>query len=193
MDIEKLKRIAELSKQIEQLPKGYISEKVIKGRVYYYRQWSEGGKTKSVYVNESDLPSLLEGMEKRKKLKEELNDLKWRGAKLTPSQDEYGFVLMHLDEPVVSIDFDESGDIATVGKVYDSALLPLSTLTSYGRVDSSKLAYWWRNRSIPSTRSEIEAALEKAGVSSSLANSLGGTKSRNLAGEVIWNSPFGVW
>ena len=42
-DKELLEKNAELSAEIATLPKGYISQKNIKGKVYYYHQWSEGG------------------------------------------------------------------------------------------------------------------------------------------------------
>lgn len=38
---ELLESIAELTKEIGKLPKGYISKKTIAGKVYYYHQWSD--------------------------------------------------------------------------------------------------------------------------------------------------------
>ena len=36
--------ISELEKQIAKLPVGYIIEKVINDKKYYYQQWKENGK-----------------------------------------------------------------------------------------------------------------------------------------------------
>lgn len=39
--------IRQMEERIALLPVGYISPKTIKGKVYHYRQWREGGKIKS--------------------------------------------------------------------------------------------------------------------------------------------------
>ena len=38
---EHLNLITELTAQISELPKGYLSKKTISGKTYYYHQWSE--------------------------------------------------------------------------------------------------------------------------------------------------------
>ncbi len=40
--------IEDLEIQISMLPIGYISKKNINGNVYYYQQWTENGKVKSI-------------------------------------------------------------------------------------------------------------------------------------------------
>ena len=45
---ELLAKISELTKEIEKLPRGYISQKAINGKVYYYHQWSETAEEKQV-------------------------------------------------------------------------------------------------------------------------------------------------
>ena len=47
---EYLDRIAELTGQIAGLPKGYISQKTVNGKVYFYHQWSENGATRAEIV-----------------------------------------------------------------------------------------------------------------------------------------------
>ena len=55
---ELLAKISELTKEIEKLPRGYISQKAINGKVYYYHQWSENGQKKSRYLKDDELAAL---------------------------------------------------------------------------------------------------------------------------------------
>ncbi len=48
-------RIKELKRQIKKLPTGYISKKTIRGKIYFYYQWTENGKKK---VNISEMMRL---------------------------------------------------------------------------------------------------------------------------------------
>ncbi|MGM9873868.1 MAG: hypothetical protein ACI31G_02980 [Bacilli bacterium] len=56
--VDLLRTQANLCSIIESLPKGYISVKKISGHTYYYRQWREGKKILSSYVEEAFLPSV---------------------------------------------------------------------------------------------------------------------------------------
>lgn len=170
MDEQTLKRITELTKQIEGLPKGYISKKIINGKTYFYHQWSENGKLKSIYINESDFVELVSKIEKRRRLKDELNDLKRHCLSLEKPSHELDYLLMHLDIPVAELSFEkQSGVINKVGEVKNSSHLPVGTITSYGRVDPNKLKQWWANRSIPSSRSGIKDVLDTLGIASTTA------------------------
>lgn len=40
-------------KILNDLPKGYVQTKTISGRQYFFRQWREGQKIKSVYINKN--------------------------------------------------------------------------------------------------------------------------------------------
>ena len=60
--------ISELEKQIAKLPVGYIIEKVINDKKYYYQQWKENGKSKSRYISEEEANILKPQIEERKKL-----------------------------------------------------------------------------------------------------------------------------
>ena len=73
---KQIERIAELTAMIAELPKGYISEKNINGKVYFYHQWSENSCKKSKYVRDDEIKELSEKLEKRRHLQEELRILK---------------------------------------------------------------------------------------------------------------------
>lgn len=68
--------ISELEEQIAKLPVGYIIEKVINDKNYYYQQWKENGKSKSRYISEEEANTLKPQIEERKKLQKELKALK---------------------------------------------------------------------------------------------------------------------
>lgn len=68
--------INELEKQISNLPIGYVIEKIINGKKYYYHQWKEIGKTKNRCIPEREANLLKPQIEERKKLQKELKALK---------------------------------------------------------------------------------------------------------------------
>lgn len=61
-----------LQQEMNQLPRGYISRKVIKGKVYFYHQWSENGKKKSKYLNPQEAAALTSQLERRRALEREI-------------------------------------------------------------------------------------------------------------------------
>ncbi len=69
---------AELEKQIAELPIGYISRKMIHGKLRFYQQWTENGKIKSRYIKDGQLEALEEGIAKRRELQKQLKELKAR-------------------------------------------------------------------------------------------------------------------
>ncbi|MBR6410548.1 MAG: AAA family ATPase, partial [Clostridia bacterium] len=69
-------RIKQLEQEIAALPEGYISRKMISGKVRYYRQWTEGKKIRSEYIREDRLDALQKAMDRKKALREELRELK---------------------------------------------------------------------------------------------------------------------
>ncbi len=71
-------RIAQLEQQIAKLPVGYISRKMIHGKLRFYQQWTENGKIKSKYIKDGQLEALEEGIEKRRELQKQLKELKAR-------------------------------------------------------------------------------------------------------------------
>lgn len=68
-------RIRELQEQIKSLPKGYISQKTIQGKIRYYLQWSEGGKKRSKYIKAGEFEHIKAQIELRKTLQAELKEL----------------------------------------------------------------------------------------------------------------------
>lgn len=61
-DIEKIRE------ELKELPKGYISNKNIGGKIRHYLQWSENGKIKSRYIKESEYEEIRAQIERRKEL-----------------------------------------------------------------------------------------------------------------------------
>ena len=60
--------IEEINRRIEELPKGYISKKNIRGKECLYRQWKEDGKVKSEYIKDCDIDFVIGQIEERKNL-----------------------------------------------------------------------------------------------------------------------------
>ena len=70
------KSIEEIEKTIAALPKGNITYKTIRGIKRMYLQWSVDGKKKSRYVKKEDEASIIDLVEKRKTLEEEIRTIK---------------------------------------------------------------------------------------------------------------------
>lgn len=64
--------VEELERRIRELPRGYLSIKIIKGKERYYHQWYEAGKLQTKYVRADDYPELKEKIDLRRKLENEL-------------------------------------------------------------------------------------------------------------------------
>ncbi len=69
------KELLEVQKEIEQLPRGYISKKNINGKTRYYLQWSESGKKKSKYIDDPLVDELRLKIERRRELQKKEKDL----------------------------------------------------------------------------------------------------------------------
>ena len=61
-------RIEQIKKELEDLPKGYISNKNIGGKVRHYLQWNENGKIKSKYIKDDEYEEIKAKIERRKEL-----------------------------------------------------------------------------------------------------------------------------
>ena len=70
MDIVEKLRI-----ELASLPKGYISNKTIGGKVRHYLQWTENGKIKSRYIKDSEYEEIKAKVARRKELAELLKSL----------------------------------------------------------------------------------------------------------------------
>ena len=70
-----LRTEALIRKELQDLPKGYISRKTIKGKEYFYLQFREDGKIRSRYIKREHLQSFQEKIELRKKDESALKEL----------------------------------------------------------------------------------------------------------------------
>ncbi|MCQ2507893.1 MAG: AAA family ATPase [Dorea sp.] len=61
-------KLEELKKRIDQLPKGNLTAKNIRGKIRMYLQWREDGKQKSRYIKASEEAAIERLIEERKKL-----------------------------------------------------------------------------------------------------------------------------
>ena len=154
-----IERINELNKEITKLPKGYISIKKIGGNIYYYHQWNEDGKKVSKYLNQEELLKLNALIKQRQELEQELKALKF-GYNIS-------FTLMHLNQKVVDLIFDDKGYIRAAATVYDVNHLPVGSLDDKGNLSFSKLSEWWNERSIPLSRSGIQDVFDKLNIANS--------------------------
>ena len=78
--IETLKALVkerdETNTMIDELPRGYIQYKTVSGHSYAFRQWREGDKVKSVYINENFVPLIERKILLRKSYSKLLKDIK---------------------------------------------------------------------------------------------------------------------
>lgn len=90
--MNKTDRISKLKKMIAELPAGSISRKTINGKVYFYHQWQENGKTQGYSVSEEEAAEIKIQIERRRALQKELRALekKSNGVPAAP-QNDYSF------------------------------------------------------------------------------------------------------
>ena len=62
----------EMLKALAELPKGYVSRKVIRGRETFYHQWKEAGKVKSRYLKAAEVEQFREQVRRRHAIQEML-------------------------------------------------------------------------------------------------------------------------
>ena len=88
--MNKTDRISDLKRQIAELPAGSISRKTINGKVYFYHQWQEYGKTKGYPVSEKEATEIKIQIEKRRALQKELRALEKKSnvAPAAPQNDD---------------------------------------------------------------------------------------------------------
>ena len=72
---DRIDKINEIDKELQQLPIGYISKKNINGKERFYHQWTEDGKVKSRYLKGGELEPLQEQIARRKELAAEKKQL----------------------------------------------------------------------------------------------------------------------
>ena len=64
------KRQQALLNELESLPRGYVSRKVIRGRETFYHQWKENGKVKSKYLRHDEVDGFREQIRRRHAIQE---------------------------------------------------------------------------------------------------------------------------
>lgn len=100
-------KISEIVNELNNLPDGYISYKTIKNKKYSYFQYVENGRLKSKYINKNELQSLIEKLDKRKKLEAQLKQIQTSGKNLPHLADNTknltGSIMMR-DDIVASFD-----------------------------------------------------------------------------------------
>lgn len=69
-------KIKELENKLNNLPKGSINKKVIKGKTYYYYRYNENGKRIEKYIDSHSVSELKDKIELRKSITKELKKLK---------------------------------------------------------------------------------------------------------------------
>ena len=157
---EQLRRITELTEQIAGLPKGYLSKKTIGGKVYYYHQWSENGVKQSRYLHDSEIAPLADKIEKRKELQAQLRMLKSQKSRRNEATG-MKCTFMHKRTPVAELELDDvTGFIQKIGSVYAPEHLPIGIPVRNEIADRAAFNDWWRDRSIPASRSGVREALE---------------------------------
>ena len=158
MNKEDIERIKELKEKIQSLPKGYISTKNIGGSIYYYHQWSEGGKKYSKYIPEEELLDLDALIKERQRLEQEIKSLK--------QSFNFSFSLMHKNTLVADLLFDDNGLLRGVSNIYSFNHLPIGSINEKGDVDISNISEWWNDRSLPLSRSGVKEALDHLNIDS---------------------------
>lgn len=74
---ERLKRICvAMEKEVSEMPKGYLSRKVISGKTYFYLQRREGGKVIGKYVSAADAQQLMPIISRRQSLEKSIRECK---------------------------------------------------------------------------------------------------------------------
>ena len=105
--MNKTDRIAELKRQITELPAGSISRKTINGKVYFYHQWQEGGKTQGYSVSEAEAAEIKIQIEKRRALQKELRALEKKSnatSSASSNNDSFKMVVVLGDDLATTVE-----------------------------------------------------------------------------------------
>lgn len=162
-------KIEELNAKINELPKGYISQKNINGKAYFYHQWSENGTKKSKYLRDDEIKPLSDLIELRKKLQSEIKSLRTKGKEnaIRNEVTHMKCTLMHKRIAVAELELDDAtGFIQKIGTVYEQKHMPVGIPVRKGITDRTALNEWWTDRSIPASRSGVREALETLEITS---------------------------
>ena len=163
---EHLNLITELTAQISELPKGYLSKKTISGKTYYYHQWSEKGVKQSRYLHDEEIEPLAGQIEKRKALQAKLRSLKAKTSAPHKKRNEVNSLkctLMHKRIQVAELELDDAtGFIQKIGTVYAPKHLPVGVPVRKGITDRAALNEWWTDRSLSLIHISMSAKKQKS-------------------------------
>lgn len=67
--------LAKYKEEQDRLPKGSISEKAVRNRIYYYLKYRNGNKVVSQYISKSRIDELRKQIEKRKHIEAMMKSL----------------------------------------------------------------------------------------------------------------------
>lgn len=82
-EYERLTRMKKrMREEMESLPKGYISKKIIRGHEYYYLQHREGKRIVSSYIKKSEITAFEAQIERRRNLNTSLKDINTQMKKI---------------------------------------------------------------------------------------------------------------
>ncbi len=137
-----MENYSSLKRKLRSLPKGYISEKTIKGKIRHYLQYRDGSKVVSKYVKDNELESLMSLLEERKTIERKLKDIESSLLSLRP-----------LGENSISL----TGDVMTGDEVvasFENGILTFINKTKAPSmiVRTSSLANWLKKRAIDDHR-----------------------------------------
>lgn len=65
-----------LERQISKLPAGSVTKKIVNGKEYFYHRWTENKKRREKYIPADELENFRAQIKQRKKLEQELKELK---------------------------------------------------------------------------------------------------------------------
>lgn len=69
-----MNRLERLIAELNTLPKGYISKKKIRGKIYHYLQYTENGELKSEYIKSTELQGLITDLNRRHEIESQISD-----------------------------------------------------------------------------------------------------------------------
>ena len=74
------------------------------------------------------------------------------------------YILMHKNIPVIKMELTEADGITKILDLYAPEHLPIGIPVKKNTVDKKALNMWWADRSIPSSRSGVQEALNEIGL-----------------------------
>lgn len=174
-----MESLEDLYRQLEDLPKGSIVTKTIAGKRYFYLQYKQDGKVKSVYVKSRDVDVVKRKADLRKYVQSLIAEIEGESPPLARCDKNLGGLSGHvmlMDEEVASF---ESGKLVWV----DESRAPLALKRT------GSLLAWLSSRTADDSRPNVRklkihlGAEGKDGVSISLIN-----RSRTLT-DGYWFKP----